>query len=283
MYILKSVTRNLPASSFTKKNWQHIRGLKLADPQFNISRRVDVILGADVLKHFMRKGLEVVAEGPMAQETALGWVLYGGTQSDDNICTYTITLDELVKRFWEVEEVPSRQFLTPDEQACEEYYAETTTRDETGRYIVRLPFKSNLIRPLGDSRFTASLRLRFQDKRLASDPGKREEYCRFMQEYLTLGHMKQVESSPFDKYPTNYYLPHHAVVKETSTTTKLRVVFDASAKTSSGNSLNDLLMVGPRTQQDLVQILIRFRMRPVALIGDIEKMYRQILVHPEDT
>ncbi|GFT32189.1 integrase catalytic domain-containing protein [Trichonephila clavipes] len=78
------------------------------------------------------------------------------------------------------------------------------------------------------------------------------------------------------------YLPHHGVVRDSSCTTKLRVVFDASSKTSSGLSLNDLLMVGPRVQPELFPILIQFRIFSVAICADVEKMFRQIKVHEED-
>ncbi|GFX43107.1 integrase catalytic domain-containing protein [Trichonephila clavipes] len=78
------------------------------------------------------------------------------------------------------------------------------------------------------------------------------------------------------------YLPHHGVVRDTSCTTKLRVVFDASSKTSSGLSLNDLLMVGPRVQPELFPILMQFRIFSVAICSDVEKMFRQIKVHEED-
>ena len=71
------------------------------------------------------------------------------------------------------------------------------------------------------------------------------------------------------------FLPHHCVHKD-STTTKLRVVFDGSAKLSNGISLNGSLMVGPTVQEDLISILIRFRTHKVALLGDIAKMYRQL-------
>ena len=78
-----------------------------------------------------------------------------------------------------------------------------------------------------------------------------------------------------------FYLPHHHVTKE-STTTKLRVVFDASAKSSSGLSLNDILLVGPVIQDNLFSILLRFRMHRVALSADIAKMYRQVGLNDED-
>ncbi|GFT31412.1 uncharacterized protein TNCV_608381 [Trichonephila clavipes] len=78
------------------------------------------------------------------------------------------------------------------------------------------------------------------------------------------------------------YLPHHGVIRDTSCTTKLRVVFDTSSKTSSGLSLNDLLMVSPRVQPELFPILIQLRIFSVAICTSVEKMFRQIKVHEED-
>ncbi|XP_070516626.1 uncharacterized protein [Cardiocondyla obscurior] len=77
-------------------------------------------------------------------------------------------------------------------------------------------------------------------------------------------------------------MPHHAVFKETSNTTKVRIVFDASAKSSNGISLNDLLMVGPTIQDKLLSHLIRFRTYNYVISADVEKMYRQILVNERD-
>lgn len=80
---------------------------------------------------------------------------------------------------------------------------------------------------------------------------------------------------------TNFYLPHHGVFKE-SLTTKLRVVFNASAPSTTGWALNSLQMVGPTIQSDLLAILIRFRHYNYILNADVEKMYRQVLMHPDD-
>lgn len=76
----------------------------------------------------------------------------------------------------------------------------------------------------------------------------------------------------------SFYMPHHAVIKENSTTTKLRTVFNASSPSSTGISLNDCLLVGPTVQNDLFTVLCRFRTHQVALTADLEKMYRQIKV-----
>ena len=103
-----------------------------------------------------------------------------------------------------------------------------------------------------------------------------------MDEYLQLGHMVKVEETHHGSVQ-RCYLPHHPVVKEASTTTKVRVVFDASCKTSSGISLNDALLVGPVIQEDLRAIILRCRTKQIMLVADVEKMFRQITVDHADT
>ena len=108
-----------------------------------------------------------------------------------------------------------------------------------------------------------------------------------MDEYLSLGHMQLVHGEDDNSYDNTSnklicFLPHHAVFKESSTTSKTLVVFDASAKSTTGVSLNDILMVGPTIQQDLLSIILRFRMHRYVMTADISKMYRQIPVHPKD-
>lgn len=78
------------------------------------------------------------------------------------------------------------------------------------------------------------------------------------------------------------FLPHHCVVKESSSTTKCRVVFDGSSKTSNGKSLNDILMLGPILQDSLINILLRFRFPAVVITGDIQQMYRMIQLSEDD-
>ena len=73
----------------------------------------------------------------------------------------------------------------------------------------------------------------------------------------------------------------HAVRKELSTTTKLRVVFDASAKSTSGSSLNDQFLLEPTVHPPLVDILVRFRRYKVVMTADVSKMYREVII-PED-
>lgn len=75
----------------------------------------------------------------------------------------------------------------------------------------------------------------------------------------------------------------HAVIKTGSLTTKLRQVFDGSAKSTNGNSLNDILTTGPSLQSDIVSIILNWRAHKFVFVADIEKMYRCIDIHPDDT
>ena len=78
------------------------------------------------------------------------------------------------------------------------------------------------------------------------------------------------------------FLPHHSVWKETSTTTKLRTVFNGSSKTKSGVSVNDLLHVGANLLQNPVALICAWRRYKIALSADVEKMFRQIGVEQFD-
>lgn len=76
-------------------------------------------------------------------------------------------------------------------------------------------------------------------------------------------------------------LPHFPVVRETKETTKVRMVFDAAAK-QAGESLNDHMFAGLKLQQELVKVLLRFCLQPIALVGDIQEMFLQGSLKEED-
>ncbi|XP_054015917.1 uncharacterized protein LOC128896574 [Hylaeus anthracinus] len=78
------------------------------------------------------------------------------------------------------------------------------------------------------------------------------------------------------------YIPHHAVWKTTEGQQKIRVVFNASNVNAGGSSLNDALLPGPKLQADLWAVVTRWRLFRVAFSADIEKMFRQILIHPDE-
>lgn len=170
-----------------------------------------------------------------------------------------------------------RKHLSPEEVRAEQHYKDNVQKQEDGRYMVRISFKSGNSN-LGGFRTAALRRLQATERKFTKDDNLMVELHKFMNEYIEFGHMEVAPTSAHNVY----YVPHHAVLKPTSTTTKLRLVFDPSCKTSNNFSLNDHILVGPVIQSDLYTILLKFQMYSIAFTADVEKMYRQVLVHPED-
>lgn len=286
--VVRSITSNLPRSSFDVSSWRIPPGVPLADPLFNVTKTIDILFGANVFFDIMCPGkiLPQRDDLPIIQETRLGWILAGNLPSSFNFhrgqpFTTNLTLtqsnpcDELSK-FWELDNIDSPTSVQTD--LCEEHFVNTHYRNEEGRYVVSLPFKSDA-QSLGESRQQALKRFKSLERRLSFDSKLKSDYIEFMEEYKDLGHMQL--APPIDEAVVPcYYIPHHAVFKPTSSTTKTRVVFDASAKTSNGLSLNDILAVGPVIQPDIFTLLLNFRTFMYAFTSDISKMYRQVLVEP---
>ncbi|XP_076302047.1 uncharacterized protein LOC143220243 [Lasioglossum baleicum] len=263
--------------------------LELADPEPFDHSPIHLLIGADLYGAILLNDLRQGPFGsPTAQLTIFGWILSGpstdvGSATHSNVASiHTVSSedDELLKRFWETEEIVTRPHLTEDEERCEEHFCETHQRDETGRYVVRLPFKT-YSPPIGDSLAIAARQYTLLERRLERDPGHAQSYHDFLTEYRELGHMEFVPLNERSNVPA-LYLPHHSVIKEDSLTTKLRVVFNASCATSNGTSLNTHLRVGPKLQNDLSAIITRWRQHQFVLTADIAKMFRQIRVHPLD-
>lgn len=168
--------------------------------------------------------------------------------------------------------------LSIDDQECERYFRAAHSRDSQRKYIVRLPFKQPAEK-LGDSRSNALRMMTNLFKKLISDPA--QAYSEFLKEYERLQHMKRIPETQTEPQHM-YYLQHHGVIRESSLTTKLRVVFNESSRTSTGLSLNDLLHTGAKLQIDVFEVLVWFRQFRYVFSSDIEKVYRQIKVHKDD-
>ncbi|GFQ72689.1 uncharacterized protein LOC103569155 [Trichonephila clavata] len=154
----------------------------------------------------------------------------------------------------------------------------TTVGD--GRFAVKFPFRDSSDE-LGSSRDIAVHRLQQIERRFSKNQSLSDQYHKFMEDYLKLGHMELIPENEIDvPASSSFYLPHHPVPNKNGD--KFRVVFDGSAKSSSGISLNDKLMVGPQLQTDLTTLLLRFRMHKIGITADIEKMHRQITLHDSD-
>ena len=153
-------------------------------------------------------------------------------------------------------ERPPTIHLSESELRCEKHSQSHVQRTKEGRCIVALPFNEKLS-SIVSSKAAAMSRLASLHRRFQRDKRYEIAYGAVIQEYLDLGYMTKITT---DHSPSSqYYLPHHDVIKESSHTTKLRVVFDGSASSTTGVSLYDTLHNGPKLQEDLFDVLQRFR------------------------
>lgn len=288
--VLSKISNFIPNSKINTSDWFIPKKIFLADPYFNKPARIDLLIGAEIFFELLCVGQIKLMDGyPVLQKTSLGWIISGKIPSNAPSATTfhcNATEDDIsnqIERFWNIEELAcdrNQRSFTGEEAICEQLFMDTVKRDDHGRFIVQLPTRPK-ISELGSSKETAMKRFYQLEKRLSRNKELRNMYCKFMREYEDLNHMQLVDPDTIQE--PNYYIPHHCVFKDDSTTTKLRVVFDASCKTDNNISLNDCLMNGPVVQEDLFSIVIRFRKHLYAMTADIEKMYRQIRLSSEQT
>ena len=297
MLVLHKITESQPNWFTNISDWNIPSNIQLADPLFYQPHEIDMLIGADTFFNLLSVGqIKLNAEQPILHKTVFGWIVAGNLfqgnqtsktclQVNNTIINNSINndfLDKSLQRFWEIENhEPLLPNWSDSEKLCEKYFVDTVSRQDNGRIIVRLPLKEDRS-VLGNSYETAKRRFLSLERRLQNNPELKKLYCEFMNEYITLNHMEQTSTDIVIKNH-NYYLPHHCVIKPDSTSTKLRVVFDGSCKTTSGKSVNSIMHIGPTIQPDLFTILIRFRLKVYAFTADIQKMYRQVNIHQEDT
>ncbi|XP_026744728.1 uncharacterized protein LOC113506069 isoform X1 [Trichoplusia ni] len=290
-HIIPEITKVLPSSFVHIKHVPIPSGLKLADPNFNVPSVVDILVGAEVFWNVLGSNrIDLGKNLPKLCETKLGWLVSGSishqsssiSHASNNLCYHSHVTPDLTQ-FWELDTISSKHSHSLEERMCEQLFAQTTVRNDDGAFVVKMPLKGDPS-SLGQSYVNARNRFLSLEKRFKRDPSFQTKYYNFMLEYERLGHMTldaDCTSSVESQSVTKYYIPHHGVIRNSSTTTQLRVVFDASAPTSTGVSLNDIQMVGPVVQDDLFSILTRFRQHRYVVTGDVEKMYRAIELSPD--
>ncbi|XP_055709929.1 uncharacterized protein LOC129805799 [Phlebotomus papatasi] len=288
--VLDHITDDQPVSTANVTH-QIPTNVFLADPEFYKPRRIDMLLGADVFMKILRS--RQIPGSPTFQETAFGYVAAGvyGTKGPLEIANSFIStcscsgdqlksLNEQFEKFVKAEELQKSQgVLTAEENRCEEHFVLNTTRTETGRFVCGIPTTDDL-HTLGESKEQAMKQFLCGERQRLRKPELNKQYVEFMQNYRESNHMR-LQPPGYQSSKPEVFLPHHPVFKESSTT-PVRVVFNASKKTSSGKSLNDVLMVGPKVQDDIFDIMIRSREDRILVKADLKQMFRHIDIRDED-
>ncbi|GFW89609.1 integrase catalytic domain-containing protein [Trichonephila clavipes] len=255
----------------------------LADDKFNIPDRIDMLFGAEIFYELLKPGKFYCDNSHLVlQNTVFGYVVSGSVDqvTENRVHCGLIVDDDLNKtlnKFWEIEGVHIEPKVDTEVSLCEDHFVRTHMRNCEGRYVVSMALNKD---PscLGNSKDIAIRRLNSLWKRLSRDSSYLSLYAEFLKEYDELGHLERVVES--SEPPTHYYIPHHGVLRPEKLTTKLRIVFNGSSPTTTGISLNDILLKG-EVKEDVFETISRFRRHKFAFTTDIQKMYRQILINPD--
>lgn len=166
--ITQKITGITPTTRINISHLKFPHGLQLADPTFHQPDRVDLLMGVEHFFDLLKIGHFKISEDlPELRETQLGWVVSGAMKDAQAVVGVTSidSLDETIKKFWELEDIPDALPYTSEEQECERLFKETHIRDNSGRFVVKLPFRLN-IEHLGDIRSGALRQFLNLEKRL---------------------------------------------------------------------------------------------------------------------
>lgn len=300
--IFPQITTQLPGNRLPIAVRERYCHLVLADTEFDVPGPIEMLIGSDLYPNMIPSMADIIHSMglPSAMNTHLGWVVMGALEESSTTPLVSLSvrpipdIHGLLQKFWATEEPDQNDLPTTEDDQCEAWFQNSIKRDISGRFYVPLPFRSTVCaqteslmthkaltsggKPtdLGSSRSLALNRLYNLERRLAKDSELQVAYCNFMDEYVALGHMRVAS------VPGKYFIPHHAVIKRDEKGMKVRFVFDASAKSTSGKSLNDCLCTGPKLHTEIGDVLLRNRFHKYIFVSDITKMYRQIRVCEED-
>lgn len=265
----------------------------MADPtEANENLEVNVLIGSDIYWNLVTGRVARGGSGPIAIHSKVGWILSGPVSQHDvsvNLCATAnshslkieaypaeASLEQQLSKFWDLEALG----IQSDESSAYEKFVQQI-RFDGKRYEVSLPWKDHHHHPLPDNLSLCRQRLEGLLKRLRQSPQLLSEYDTIIQDQRRLGIIESVSEPSKAVSDRVHYLPHHCILRQDKVTSKVRIVYDTSARTN-GPSLNDCLYRGPKFDQSIFDILLRFRLNHVALIGDIEKAFLMVSVSERD-
>ena len=282
--VVDRLSDRIPSSPVSVTHLPHLKNLPMADVNFHKPHEVDLLIGAELWPLIVgTRKIFGPRDTPVALETTLGFVVMGRSAINiqpqfDPMCLFAqSSVDELVQKFWELEEVPKRRLMSADDTRCEQLFMDSHVRNIDGTFTVHLPFRTP---PdvLGSSKEICVSKFLSLERRLLRNTPMHNLYAGMLAEYLQDGTVSRVGLVSEVSDEISYYLPHHGVHRPGHPTTPLRIVFNASAPTSSSYSLNDILFVGPKLHAEIFVVLIRFRLFRFVLTADAKRMFLRIKV-----
>ena len=286
------VTGNMKVIDWHKQRdkWPHLQSIEF--PKVGSRPIVDILIGIDYADlHLSYREVCGDRGQPIARLTPLGWTCIGGLSSrgsdhtGTNLLSFFVddsseSINDSLKRFWEVESNSSvANSLSVDDQVVVNFVKSSLCYTD-GKYQVEIPWKDGP--PILPSNYDMAIkRLENTEQRLQKDAVVCEAYHRCIEDYLKKGYIRKCDKAEIEAGMPKWYLPHFPVVRPDKSTTKTRIVFDASA-CHQGISLNSVINQGPKLQKELSEVLLRFRKNTIAVACDIAEMYLQIEIAPKD-
>ncbi|XP_068237125.1 uncharacterized protein [Palaemon carinicauda] len=251
---------------------------------------IDILIGLDFYWTLISPVDAFQINHVVAMKSLYGYVLSGRLYKTNDSCTYSVpqllcissVSDSDLCKFWDLETVgvKPRELVESYSETKVFKEFESTVKFVNGRYEVALPWKDDSAKKrLLNNVVIAHKRLGRLMVKLEHDKELKKEYQKVFDSYESDHIIEEVPRQEISGVNPVYYMPHRPVVKLSSSSTKIRPVFDASASCYNGVSLNDCLSSGPSLNPDLVEVLIRFRRWPIAVTADIRKAFLQISVH----
>ena len=252
-----------------------------------------ILLGCDYLWNFIEPGDKLnLPSGLQLINSKLGYIISGQQRQQSQRPTITCTFQgheterETWERYWSLESSGTEEYTGPQQTELQKVnekvlkdFKESIEKREDG-YYVRLPWKEDQPQ-LPDNWTLALKRLKKVLETYQRDTDILRAYDKVFKDQLETGVIEEVNSDEAEGHII-HYLPHQAVITPARETTKIRIVFDASAHYKDSPCLNDVLHQGPLILPDLVGIILRFRLHNIAVISDIEKAFLQVRLQERD-
>ncbi|KAG1656930.1 hypothetical protein GQR58_023669 [Nymphon striatum] len=254
-----------------------LKDIKLADTVQGGEMNIDILIGMDIYWELIKNRIISTSIGLIAIESIFGFVLSGHiTDLNSSVCCSNIALLNIddAQTMWDLETIGIKGKESEVENPCFENFKSNISFDGN-RYSVSLLWKGDTSHLMNNEE-QAFKRLIYLENRLDRNLKLKNTYNDAIKQMEQNDFIEEIDMCTPKNNSNVFYLPHHPVIKTSSFTTKVRPVFDASAKGPNGVSLNDCLHSGTSLIPDLVAVLIRFRRWTVALCGDIEKAFLQI-------
>jgi len=313
--VLKRITGFIHRNPLLQKDVEFLRLIpqnQLADsiPNTTETTSVDILIGADFFWNLIGNDKVVLPSGMFMLQSKLGYIVTGRCSGTDcstsapHTLFVSVDIDRCIseptagspemcfstnspvekpslERLWSLETIGIRDPLTPnnDDETLHKF-CEGIKYSE-GRYHIVWPWKQQQFQ-LDDNYELAFRRLISLVNRLQQDPELMQKYNGIINQQLQKGIVEKVDNFTVSGV-RSHYLPHHPILTPSKATTKVRIVYDASAKAQrSSSSLNECLHRGPIILPDLIGLLLRFRLHWIVILADVERAFLQIGIQEAD-